>query len=172
MSPGSARRLIAASGAVMASSILLAACGSSPAKPTVRAHLAGIPATIGAGGPAIEFTARLTNRSGATEYDIAPLFQVVGGQCNCAVGTLKRLDSANGNWQPTPMPEGDGDPNYLAKATGGVTLRAGASITFHYQLILDAGTPVGSLRAVLYAVQLPAGTQLALTSVSTQFTSG
>jgi hypothetical protein len=135
---------------------------------SVSARLAGIPATVKAGGPAVQFSATLTNRSQVSRHDVAPLFQVVGGPCNCALGSLERFDSASGKWQVVSMPEGDGDPNFLARATGGVTLRPGASITFRYRLTLAAANPPKRLYALLYAVQLPTGTQLAFISIPTR----
>jgi len=135
---------------------------------SVSARLAGIPATVNAGGPAVQFSATLTNHSHVSQHDVAPLFQVVGGSCNCALGSLERLDSASGKWQVVSMPEGDGDPNFLAHATGGVTLRPGASITFRYRLTLAAANPPKRLYALLYAVQLPAGTQLGFISIPTR----
>ena len=178
-----AYRLMAASTVLAVGAAVLAACGNtqgtqppgaSPPVPAnaVKAQLAGIPATMKAGGAAVQFTATLTNRSGVTEHDVAPLFQIVGGSCNCALGSLERFDSASGTWQAAPMPEGDGDPNFLARATGGITLDPGANVTFRYRLTLDAANPAKSLHAVLYAVQLPTGTQLALISVPTQLTTG
>ena len=140
--------------------------------PSVCARLASIPRTIRAGGPTIQFTATLTNHGSTTQHDVAPLIQIVGGPCNCALGSLERFESSSSTWQATPMPEGDGDPNFLARATGGITLRPGASVTFRYRLRLSAANPAKPVRALLYAVQLPAGTQLALISVPTRITKG
>jgi hypothetical protein len=175
-----ASRFMAVS-AVLVVGTVLTACGAShgaqsPGASPVHAHLVsarlvGIPSTIKVGVP-VQFTATLTNRSSVGQHDVAPLFQIVGGACNCALGSLERFSSATGAWQAVPMPEGDGDPNFLTRATGGTTLSPGASVTFRYRLILAAANPAKSLHAVLYAVQLPTGTQLALISVPTQLTTG
>jgi hypothetical protein len=114
----------------------------------------------------------MDNRGGVAVGDVAPLFQIVGGPCNCAIGSLERFDNPSGTWQTAPMPEGDGDPNYLATATGGVTLTAGSSVTFLFRLTLSAANPPKPLTAVLYAVQLPAGRQLAISTSHTQVVTG
>lgn len=146
----------------------------APALPSnaITVRLAGIPATIGAGGPAVEFTATLTNHSSVDASDIAPLFQIVGGPCNCAQGSLQRLDEARGTWEGTAMPEGDGDPNFMAEANGGLDVPAGASVTVHYRLTLTSANPAKPLLARLYAVELPAFTELAGAAVHTQLTAG
>jgi hypothetical protein len=174
MNVGHARRLMAVSAVAVAGIAVLVACGAShgatpsgtaSSQPTVRARLADIPGTLIAGGAAVQFTATFTNSSSVTEHDVAPLFQIVGGPCNCALGSLERFDSSTGTWQATPMPEGDGDPNFLARATGGTSLRPGMTITFHYRLTMDARNPAKSVRAVIYAVQMPTGTQLGFFAV-------
>jgi hypothetical protein len=180
-SAGRVWRVAIISVVLAAGTVVLVSCGSPHGprpstvpqhQPQVKAQLTRIPAAITAGSPAIQFAATLTNHSTHTEHDVAPLFQIVGGPCNCALGSLQRFDSATGTWRPTSMPEGDGDPNFLARATGGVTLRPGASMTFRYRLTLDANNPPKLLHAVLYAVQLPNGTQLGLVSVRTRLVKG
>jgi hypothetical protein len=146
--------------------------GSRPPAGAITAQLAGIPTTIIAGGPAVEFTATLTNHSGIDAPDIAPLFQIVGGPCNCAQGALQRFDTATSTWQNSPMPEGNGNPNYLSTATGGVDLAPGASVTIRYRLTLTASNPAKSLIAVLYAVDLPDATQIARASTPSRLTAG
>ncbi|MBS2964126.1 hypothetical protein KGA66_13795 [Actinocrinis puniceicyclus] len=138
----------------------------------ISAQLTGIPATITAGGPAVEFTATFTNHSTIDASDVAPLFQIVGGPCNCAQGTLQRFNTATGAWQNAPMPEGDGNPGFLATAIGGIDLQPGASTTIRYRLALSASNPAKSLAATLYAVELPGGTQLARTSLPSRLTAG
>jgi hypothetical protein len=177
MSGGHARRLMAASAISVAGIAVLVACeashgarpsDTSSSQPTVRARLADIPATITAGGAAVQFTAAFTNNSNVTEHDVAPLFQIVGGPCNCALGSLERFDSSTGTWRAMPMPEGDGDPHFLARATGGTSLRPGATITFRYRLAVDARNPAKPVRAVIYAVQMPTGKQLGFFAVDTR----
>jgi hypothetical protein len=136
----------------------------------VEVQLTNFPSTIKAGGPAIQFDGTLTNHGNVTLHDVAPLFQIVGGQCNCAQGILEQADS-EGYWKQVPMPEGDGDPNFLARATGGIILYPGKSIVFHYRLTMDRDNPTEPLNAILYAVQLPSGTQLAITSITTHISS-
>jgi hypothetical protein len=160
--------LVAGVGAFVAYTATHPSSGSSP----VAARLAGIPAVIRAGGGPVQFTATLTNRSDVPERNVAPLFQVVGGPCNCAQGSLERFDNATRTWEAAPMPEGDGDPNFLSSAVGGVTLRPGESLTIRYRLTLDTVNPAKSVHAVLYAVRLPAGVQLGLASVTTRIAKG
>lgn len=159
------------------------ATGSTPPPSTARdaaalppgaisTRLAGVPATIPTGGPALEFTATLTNHSDVDAPDVAPLFQIVGGPCNCALGTLQRLDAATGAWQSAPMPEGDGDPDFLAAATGGINLAPGASATIRYRLTLAAANPAKSVIAILYAVELPDATELAHSSAPSRLVNG
>ena len=134
----------------------------------ISATLTGIPATIKAGGPATEFTATLTNHSTVSAANIAPLFQIVGGPCHCAMGTLQRFDPATGTWNEAPMPEGDGNPNYLAMASGGVQIPPGTSVTIRFRLSLVAGNPAKPLVAILYAVALPMASQVAQTTAPSQ----
>ena len=151
----------------------IAAAGSQALPPgAISANLAGIPSTITAGGPAVEFTATFTNRSTVGAANIAPLFQIVGGPCNCALGTLQRFDSKTGTWRVSAMPEGDGDPNFLAEATGGVQIPPGTSVTIRYRLTLAAANPPKALFAILYAVALPRAIALAHTTVPSQLITG
>jgi hypothetical protein len=134
----------------------------------ISAKLSGIPPTIKSGGPAIEFTATLTNHSTVSAANIAPLFQIVGGPCNCVQGTLQRFDPTTGTWNSAPMPEGDGDPNYLATASGGVQIPPGTSVTIRYRLSLSAVNPAKPLAAILYAVALPMAIAVAHTTAPSQ----
>jgi hypothetical protein len=138
----------------------------------ISIQLAGIPPTIDAGGAPLEFTATLTNRSVVDAPSVAPLFQIVGGPCNCAQGSLQRFDQAQGTWVAAPMPEGDGVPNPLTMATGGINVPPGASVTVRYRLALTAKNPAKPLVALCYAVQLPDFSQLARTSVASRLTVG
>jgi hypothetical protein len=150
MSFGHAWRLMTASVIVAVGIVILAACSTSHGVRSspqleVKARTSGIPATIAAGGAVVEFTATFTNSSGKSMHDVAPLFQIVGGPCNCVLGSLERFDSATSAWRPVPMPEGDGDPDFLARANGGVTLPQGAIVTFRYRLTVDASNPAKDL---------------------------
>jgi hypothetical protein len=137
----------------------------------MEVQISGIPATIKA-GDTVGFTATVVNRGGVARGDVAPLFQIVGGPCGCAQGSLQRLNGTSGTWQAAPMPEGDGNPNYLATATGGITVPPRSAVTIHYRLTLSVANPPKLLTAVLYAVQLPAGLQLAISTTHTQLIAG
>lgn len=115
------------------------------------------------------FRATLTNEGTATVSDVAPVFQVVGGACNCVQGSLERQDPASGTWQPAPMPEGDGG-NPLATASGPVTIGPGATVTVTYQLSLMSTNPPKAATAVLVAVDLATHLQVARTTADTQVT--
>jgi hypothetical protein len=133
----------------------------------LRVQLLGFPASITVGGPLVGFNVILTNDGSTPLSDVAPLFQLVGGACNCVQGSLEQLDSPVSTWHPAPMPEGN-DPNFLAKATGGFTIAPGKSINFNYLLRLSPGNPAKPVTAIFYAVQLPGDTELASASVPSQ----
>jgi hypothetical protein len=135
-------------------------------------QLLGFPATITPGTGAVGFNVTLTNTGSSVLSDIAPLFQLVGGSCNCVLGSLEQLDSPAGTWQPAPMPEGDGNGDYLAEASGGFTIAPGHSVNVNYLLRLSAGNPAKAVTAILYAVQLPGHTELASASVPSRLTAG
>lgn len=141
-----------------------AAATASPAAPAITVQLVGLPKTLTIGAPWVEFTAVFSNHSVVAYRDVAPLFHIGAGPCNCAQGSLQRFDTATHEWRSAPMAEGDGDPNFLTLATGGVDLRPGARVTVRYRLRLLAHNFVGSAYAVLYAVQLPQGKSLAMTN--------
>jgi hypothetical protein len=134
--------------------------------------LLGFPASIAPGTGAVTFKVTLTNEGSSTLSDVAPLFQLVGGPCNCVLGSLEQRNSPAGAWRPAPMPEGDGNPNYLAEATGGFTIAPGHSITVSYLLKLAADNPAKAVTAIIYAVQLPGATELARATVPSQLVAG
>src|SRR5579859_2936108 len=133
--------------------------GPYRAKAELETRISGLPVTLAA-GETVNFTALLENHSRTAYRDVAPLFTVAGGPCNCLNGTLQRFNSASGTWQAVPMPEGDGG-NPLMSATGGVDLAPGASAVVHYRLAIASqnspGPVIASLDAVLLPSRLPVG---------------
>jgi hypothetical protein len=135
-------------------------------------QLQGFPASITLGTAAVTFKVTITNNGSSALSDVAPLFQLVGGLCNCVLGSLERRDDPADAWQSAPMPEGDGDPNYLALATGGLALAPHQSIGVSYLLRLSSKNPAKAVIAKLYAVRLPGGTVLAQASVPSKLVAG
>jgi hypothetical protein len=133
----------------------------------IKVRLADVPATITA-GKVVSFTAILVNRSRVPAHDVAPLIQIGGGPCNCAIGSLLRYDSRSHRWNAAPLITGDGDPDFLSAATGGVSVPPGAGVAIRYRLTLSTVNPAKSLTAALYAVQLPDARQLAMATVPAQ----
>jgi hypothetical protein len=123
--------------------------------------LTGLNQALDAGSSPIPFQMTLTNDSPQSYADVAPLFQLVGGPCNCVQGSLQRLDQSVGQWAPAPMPEGDGY-NPLSAASGGVNLAPGATMTIEYQLTLLSTNPGKTVQAIARAVQLPQDTQIGM----------
>ena len=137
--------------------------------PRIAVSLSGIPATITAGGPPVVFEARLTNRGTTVASGVAPVFQIVGGGCNCLQASLERRFTATGAWQAVDMPEGDG-ANPLLSASGPVTIGPGASVTIPYRLTVAANNPPKQAVALLDAVALTSHVKLAEASVDTDVT--
>ena len=127
--------------------------------------LTGLPQAIDAGSSPIPFQMTLTNDSPQSYADVAPLFQMVGGPCNCVQGSLQRFDPSVGQWEPAPMPEGDGY-NPVSAASGGVNLAPGATVTIEYQLTLLSTNPGKAVQAIARAVQLPQDTQIGMEFVT------
>jgi hypothetical protein len=133
-----------------------------PDRAAVSATLTGFPSVVAA-GTEVYFTATLANHTTVDYADVAPLFQLVGGDCNCANGTLQRFDPASSTWQDAPMPEGDGyDP--LTAATGGFDLPPGSSSTIRYRLDISANNTAKPAAATLYAVSMSDLRQLGTTA--------
>jgi hypothetical protein len=152
-----------------------ASTGASPGA-NLRVQLLGFPASITLGSHAsqvVMFNVILTNNGSTPLSDVGALFQLVGGPCNCVLGSLKELDNpATGTWYQVPMPEGDGDPNYLARATGARTIAPGQSTVVDYWLTLSAQNPAKAVTAIFYAVQQPNATTLATATVPSQLIAG
>jgi hypothetical protein len=129
----------------------------------LSARLDGFPATLAPGGQPVEFTAALSNPT-ATDYpSVAPLFQLVGGPCNCADGTLQLLDPGTSTWHDVTMPSGDGGAPASYAGTG-VALPAHGSLTFHYRFTLSPRNAAKDAFAVLYAIDTTDRRELALSS--------
>jgi hypothetical protein len=164
----------AAASAPSATGVPASASGSTgpSSAGNVSVQLLGFPASITLGTDAVTFNVTLTNNGSSALSDVAPLFQLVGGPCRCVLGSLERRDAPADAWQQAPMPEGDGDPDYLALATGGFTLAPGQSVDVSYLLSLSSQNPAKAVFADLYAVGLPAGTELAQASVPSKLVVG
>lgn len=145
---------------------------ATPSAGNVSVQLLGFPSSITLGTGAVTFNVTLTNNGSSSLSDVAPLFQLVGGLCNCVLGSLERRDAPADAWQSAPMPEGDGDPNYLTLATSGLTLAPGQSINVGYRLTLSSQNPAKTVIAEVSAVGLPGGTVLAHASVPSTLAAG
>ncbi|GAA1070698.1 hypothetical protein GCM10009665_78440 [Kitasatospora nipponensis] len=134
-----------------------------PQTQVLSASLAGFPTALTPGGQPVDFTAVLTNPT-ATDYpSVAPLFQLVGGPCNCADGSLQLLDPATGLWHDVTMPNGDGG-SPSSYAGPGVALSAHGSRTFQYRLTLSTRNSTKDAFAMLYAIDTGEHRELALSS--------
>ncbi len=138
-----------------------------PAVP-ISVALIGFPATIVAGGPPVTFSARLTNNSQLVANAVAPVFQIVGGPCNCMKGALQ-IEGADGQWHSVVMPEGDGQ-NPLLYTSGSMQLIPGQTATASYRLTLSAANRPGPALALLYAVDTTGHGQAGEASVPTTVT--
>ncbi|GAA1987547.1 hypothetical protein [Kitasatospora viridis] len=134
-----------------------------PQTQVLSAELDGFPATLSAGGQPVEFTAVLSNPTATAYPSVAPLFQLVGGPCNCSDGSLQLLDPATGAWQNVTMPTGDGG-SPASFATGGAALPAHGSLTFHFRLTLSTRNSAEDAFAMLYAIDTADQRELALSS--------
>ncbi|MFD8708307.1 hypothetical protein ACFV1W_37980 [Kitasatospora sp. NPDC059648] len=134
-----------------------------PQTQVLGARLDGFPATLARDRQPVEFTAVISNPT-ATDYpSVAPLFQLVGGPCNCADGTLQLLDPASSTWRDVTMPSGDGGApaSYVG---AGVALPAHGSLTFHYRFTLSNRNSAKEAFAMLYAIDTTDKRELALSS--------
>lgn len=145
---------------------------STGAGGSLTAALSGLGAhpVLAPGGPALVFEVSVHNGTGRAYQDIQPLISM--GHCSCSPGgasmmpngTLQLWNSGTGSWQSIP---------YDAQSTGadfgyvnqipGVTLAAGASETFKYQVALSKTTralTAGSGTVDVQVQQLPAHTAL------------
>jgi len=137
---------------------------------TITATIVGLPTHLTAGGPAVEFTAILSNHTASIARDVAPVFQIVGGACHCMNGSLQRLDVTTGVWHDVVMPEGDGY-NPLVVAADGIDLAPGATATVHLRLTVSSNNVAEPALSILYAVALPSHSLVGQTSEQNQIDS-
>ena len=140
-----------------------------PNMAAITTRIDGLPAALPAGGKPVDFTAVLANHSGISYSDVAPLFTIVGGECNCVTATLQRLDPATGKWQTVRMPEGDGE-NPLLAASGGISLPRGATVTIGFRLTVAADSPAEKTVSMLNAVVLPSRTPIGWVTIADRVT--
>lgn len=138
----------------------------TPTHYPVDTRINGLPKIIPAGSPPILFTGTLTNHNTIILYNVAPLFHIIGGPCNCVMARLERYNQIQRKWHQEFMPEGDGDPYFTKHASGGVTLHHNQSVSINYRLTVDSHNLSKPVNAELYAVQLPSGDTLGFTSLS------
>lgn len=131
----------------------------------ISVTLVGFPSAIVAGGPSVTFGARLTNNSQNEANGVAPVFQIVGGPCNCMKGALQ-MEGTDGQWHSVVMPEGDG-ANPLLSASRGIRLAPGQTANFSYRLTLSSTNRPAAAQALLYAVDVVGHGQAGEASVST-----
>lgn len=111
------------------------------------------------------FGARLTNNSQNEANGVAPVFQIVGGPCNCMKGALQ-MEGTDGQWHSVVMPEGDG-ANPLLSVSRGIRLAPGQTANFSYRLTLSSTNRPAAAQALLYAVDVVGHGQAGEASVST-----
>ncbi len=157
--------------ALQASTVAPLPVPGDPKTQRLSVQLQGLPSTLKVGGPAVEFTAVISNPTATGYPAVAPLFQVVGGPCNCSDGSLQLLDPSTGAWRDAKMPSGDGG-SPVSFAGSGTALPAHGSLTYHYRLALSAHNSAKDAFAMLYAIDTTAHQELALSSAPSRITTG
>ena len=115
--------------------------------PNLVADIGGLPAdaTLTPGGDWLQFTVTITNGTGSTAAQIAPVLSL--GHCTCSdpnvgqapAGQMQVLDPATGTWHDIQFDaEGSGaDFQYVAQVPA-ADLAAGASRSVTYRIRIDA----------------------------------